>query len=75
VAQEYGGDAPFERPANLATDKAPTSPVITHTLDWLHDRGETFEIVCLVQATAPFVGQQISTGRLGNFATQVTHNR
>lgn len=54
VAQEYGGDTPFERPANLATDEAPTSPVITHTLNWLHNRGETFEIVCLVQATSPF---------------------
>lgn len=54
VAQEYGGDAPFERPANLATDKTPTSPVITHTLDWLGEIGETFEIVCLVQATVPF---------------------
>jgi len=53
-AQEYGGDAPFERPANLATDEAPTAPVITHTLDWLRDRGETFDIVCLVQATVPF---------------------
>lgn len=54
VVQEYGGDAPFKRPANLATDEAPTSPVITHALDWLNNRGETFEIVCLVQATVPF---------------------
>lgn len=54
VAQEYGGNAPFKRPATLATDEAPTAPVITHALDWLGERGETFEVICLVQATTPF---------------------
>jgi N-acylneuraminate cytidylyltransferase len=53
VAREHGGDVPFDRPAELATDTAPTSDVITHALDWLADRGETFDVVCLVQVTSP----------------------
>lgn len=53
VAEEHGGTVPFRRPDELATDEAPTAPVITHALDWFENQGETFDIVCLVQATVP----------------------
>lgn len=34
VAKQYGGTVPFDRPADLATDKAKTRQVVTHALDW-----------------------------------------
>jgi len=52
-AQEYGGDTPFIRPAELATDTASSASVVTHALNWLEDNGEEFESVCLLQPTSP----------------------
>lgn len=53
TANEYGGSAPFKRPADLATDEAGTAPVVTHALKWLENNGETFDIICLIQTTSP----------------------
>ncbi|MDH5021366.1 acylneuraminate cytidylyltransferase family protein [Halobacterium rubrum] len=53
VAREYGGDTPFIRPAELATDTASSAAVVTHALNWLKDHGEEFETVCLLQPTSP----------------------
>ncbi|MFP8953873.1 cytidylyltransferase domain-containing protein [Natrialbaceae archaeon A-arb3/5] len=55
IAKEFGGDVPFLRPEELATDTAPTTPVITHALDWIKDnRGVTYDIIVLLQVTSPF---------------------
>lgn len=35
VAREYGAEVPFSRPANLAEDLTPDTPVFAHCLDWL----------------------------------------
>lgn len=54
VAREYGGNVPFERPAELATDTAPSAAVVDHALSWFeNERGETFETVAKIQATTP----------------------
>ncbi|MFB6139897.1 MAG: acylneuraminate cytidylyltransferase family protein [Halosimplex sp.] len=54
AAQEAGADVPFARPAELATDEAPTEPVIEHALEYLRDEaGETYDTVVLLQATSP----------------------
>lgn len=53
VAKEYGGNVPFERPSNLATDTSPTSEAINHALDWFEARDEEFDVVCVVQVTSP----------------------
>lgn len=55
VAEEYGGDVPFLRPEELATDTAPTTPVILHALDWIEENNcETYDIIVLLQVTSPF---------------------
>ena len=54
VAHEHGGNVPFERPASLATDQAPTNAVVSHALDWYADRDRQFDVVCLLQVTSPF---------------------
>ena len=54
VARRAGAQVPFLRPAELATDTAPTEPVMLHALDWLeqHD-GYRPEGVVLLQPTCP----------------------
>jgi len=54
VGMEWGLDAPFLRPAELARDDTPTLPVVQHALRFLADLGEAFEAVCLLQPTSPF---------------------
>jgi CMP-N-acetylneuraminic acid synthetase len=38
VAQSYGGEVPFLRPADLARDKTPDLPVFQHALTWLAEK-------------------------------------
>lgn len=53
VATDSGADAPFLRPADLATDEAPTEPVVTHALEYLGGEGTCYETVVLLQPTSP----------------------
>lgn len=55
VAQEYGAEVPFMRPAEIANDYATTSDVISHAITWLSQQGQMPERVCCLYATAPFV--------------------
>jgi CMP-N,N'-diacetyllegionaminic acid synthase len=49
-----GGHVPFLRPDSLALDNTPTLPVIQHALRFYMEQGETYDAVCLLQATSPF---------------------
>lgn len=53
AALAAGAEVPFSRPAELATDEAPTEPVITHALDWCESNGRSFEAFILLQPTSP----------------------
>lgn len=53
TAESYGGRVPFMRPDELATDEAPTAPVITHTLESLREKGERYDTFVLLQPTSP----------------------
>jgi CMP-N-acetylneuraminic acid synthetase len=53
VGRRCGLDVPFLRPAELAGDKAPTLPVIQHAVRWLEERGERFDVICLLEPTNP----------------------
>jgi len=55
VAQEYGAEVPFVRPAEIANDYATTGEVISHAMTWLNEQGKMPELVCCLYATAPFV--------------------
>lgn len=54
VAQGLGADVPFLRPRELATDEAPTAPVVRHVLDWLEEH-ESWrpELVAVLEPTSP----------------------
>ena len=53
IAKSCGADVPFLRPANLSTDLSSSIDVVTHTLDFLQNSKEYFEIVVLLQPTSP----------------------
>lgn len=55
VAQQYGAETPFVRPASLANDHATTVPVIKHAIDWVNANVGDVDFACCVYATAPFV--------------------
>lgn len=50
-----GVEVPFTRPAELATDEAPSDGVITHAMDWVEaDEGRTYDAVMLLEPASPF---------------------
>lgn len=55
VAERYGAEVPFRRPADLSNDYAGTTEVIAQAVRWAMDAGWTLEAVCCLYATAPFV--------------------
>ena len=53
VARQAGAEVPFLRPAELATDTAPTEPTIAHAIQWVRVEGWEPDLVVLLQATSP----------------------
>lgn len=53
VAREHGAEAPFLRPAALATDTANSIDVILHTIDALEERGRRYDLLVLLEPTSP----------------------
>lgn len=79
VAQEYGADVPFIRPAGLSDDHTGTIPVIAHAIEWHQAQGYVPQQVCCIYATAPFVkaediqrGAKILESSGADFAFSVT---
>lgn len=54
IARDWGAEAPFVRPGELANDHAGTLPVIRHAVRWLQGAGAAVSKVCCLYATAPF---------------------
>ena len=54
VAEQYGGEVPFLRPAELATDKAAMIPVLRHACETMEKQlGRKIDVIVLLDATAP----------------------
>ena len=55
LAQEAGAEAPFLRPAVLATDAATTVDVARHALEQMERlEGARYDYLCVLEPTAPF---------------------
>lgn len=55
IAKDYGAEAPFLRPAELAQDDTPTEPVLAHAIDWLErEEGYRTDVVVFFQPTDIF---------------------
>lgn len=55
VAQKWGAEVPFMRPASLADDMTSTGPVFLHALDLLQSAGVAITFACCIYPTAPFL--------------------
>lgn len=53
IAVAHGADAPFLRPAELASDTAPSLGFILHALDTLEAAGDVYDYVVLLEPTSP----------------------
>jgi pseudaminic acid cytidylyltransferase len=58
IAEASGAQAPFRRPADLATDQAPTLPVIAHAMRWFEEHRGPVRFACCIYPTAPFLQAQ-----------------
>jgi pseudaminic acid cytidylyltransferase len=55
IANQYGAETPFLRPAELADDYVGTSPVVAHAINKLVELGAKFDRACCVYPTAPLL--------------------
>ena len=53
VAQGYGVEVPFMRPAELAADDSSAQDAIEHALKWVESQGKTYDYVQYIFPTAP----------------------
>ncbi|AXX90884.1 pseudaminic acid cytidylyltransferase [Arcobacter suis] len=58
IAKEYGAIVPFMRPKELSDDFTGTGAVVNHALGYLKSVGETYDFVCTIYATAPFLDEK-----------------
>ena len=56
IARHYGAEAPFLRPAELATDLSPDIDWVRHALAALAGAGRRFEAFSILRPTSPFRG-------------------
>lgn len=55
IAQEWGAETPFLRPADLADDHTATVPVIAHAIQACQNLGWEFDNVCCIYPGVPFI--------------------
>lgn len=58
VAKQYGAEVPFVRPAELSDDFTGTVDVVNHAVNYLESCGESYEYICTIYATAPFLQKE-----------------
>jgi len=58
IAQEYGAEVPFLRPEKLSDDFSGTADVIEHAVSVLESKGEYYDYVCTIYATAPLLQKE-----------------
>lgn len=68
IANEYGAEVPFVRPAELSTDTAPKMPVLQHALRYCEDNdGIRYDTIIDLQPTSPLRKVQDLDGALDEF--------
>lgn len=57
IAKSYGAEVPFQRPPELADDRAKSIDVVIQALNWFEEKGEDFRRIALLQPTSPLRNQ------------------
>ena len=55
VAEKFGAEVPFLRPAHLSDGYTGIIPVIRHAIEYLQQGTNQIELACCIYATAPFI--------------------
>ena len=55
IATECGATVPFLRPSELATDKATSTDVVLHAMQWADRANRRYDALGLLEPTSPFV--------------------
>lgn len=55
IAKEYGAEVPFIRPVELSDDFSGTGVVVAHAVEFLKQKGFSYDFVCTIYATAPLL--------------------
>ncbi|MFA0070723.1 pseudaminic acid cytidylyltransferase, partial [Vibrio breoganii] len=50
VAEQYGAEVPFMRPADVSDDFATTADVLLHAIDWYEEQSQSIEYLCCIYA-------------------------
>jgi len=59
VAKKHGAEVPFIRPAELAEDETPTSPVLHHCVKFLEEKkGYKADLILVLYPTCPFLEKE-----------------
>ena len=58
IAIKHGAEVPFIRPKELSDDFTGTEEVVEHALGFLKQRGESYDYVCTIYATAPLLKEK-----------------
>lgn len=58
VSESFGAEIPFVRPKDLSDDFTPTIDVVNHAVNWFESRNETYDFICCLYATAPFIQKE-----------------
>ena len=58
IAKEYGAVVPFIRPPELCDDFTGTVDVVNHAVNYLEKKGEKYDYICTIYATAPLLQKE-----------------
>ena len=58
IAKKYGAEVPFLRPKGLSDDFTGTQDVVNHAIKFLKNKGESYQYVCTIYATAPLLQKE-----------------
>lgn len=67
IANAYGAETPFLRPAALAQDTSKSIDALVHARDWLVDHGRVYDAVAWLQPTSPLRRAQEIDGAIDTF--------
>jgi len=55
IAEQYGAEVPFKRPANISED-VPSEQVVMHAVEWVEKEEDIqYDIIVTMQPTTPFI--------------------
>ncbi len=65
--KKFPVEVPFKRPKNLSTDKATSTKVILHFINWMKKNNNEFDTLLLLQPTSPFRKSEHIDGSIKKF--------